>query len=195
MLCRVFVRSLPANQLLANREDPNGLGPPRPLLRCGIDPALSRESRAAWLEADAPIDVAWSRSGGVPAWYGLDEGVTRPDLGSSEDCEPLREVVAGNREGTVPARARRAELAAEFVPDPEVACVESKSGKLSLPGDSGMVSRNGVEWPLPVVGGPHICGDSPSCAWISRALHRVSCNARTAIVAGLPGTFWERDDC
>lgn len=31
-----------------------------------------------------------------------------------------------------------------------------------------MVSRKGVE--LPLVGGPHICGVNPSCAWISRAL-------------------------
>ena len=43
-----------------------------------------------------------------------------------------------------------------------------KSGKLSPLGDSGMVSRNGVE--LPLAGGPHICGVNPSCAWISRAL-------------------------
>ena len=47
---------------------------------------------------------------------------------------------------------------------PPVACPASKSGKLSLPGDSGMVSRSGVECPLPVVGGPQSCGDSPSCA-------------------------------
>jgi hypothetical protein len=44
----------------------------------------------------------------------------------------------------------------------------SKAGKLSPLGDSGIVSRNGVE--LPLVGGPHICGVNPSCAWISRAL-------------------------
>jgi hypothetical protein len=39
-----------------------------------------------------------------------------------------------------------------------------KSGKLkfSLLGDSGIVSRSGVE--LPLVGGPHICGVRPSCA-------------------------------
>jgi hypothetical protein len=47
----------------------------------------------------------------------------------------------------------------------------SKSGKLSEPGDSGIVSLRGVEWPLPLVGGPHTDGERPSCAWISRALY------------------------
>ena len=75
----------------------------------------------------------------------------------------LKELGAGKREGTVPARARRVELgASEFDPEPALACEDSKSGKLSLPGDSGIVSRSGVEWPLPVVGGPQICGERPS---------------------------------
>lgn len=43
-----------------------------------------------------------------------------------------------------------------------------KSGKPSWLGDSGMVSRKGVEPPL--AGGPHMLGVRPSCAWISRAL-------------------------
>lgn len=43
-----------------------------------------------------------------------------------------------------------------------------KSGKPSWLGDSGMVSRKGVEPPL--AGGPHMLGVKPSCAWISRAL-------------------------
>lgn len=77
------------------------------------------------------------------------------DVERREDAEPFREPVSGNREGTVPARARRVELdASRFEPEPAVASVASKSGKLSLPGDSGMVSRRGVEWPLPVGGGP-----------------------------------------
>lgn len=80
----------------------------------------------------------------------------RFDLGSKDVCEPLRELTGGNRDGTVPARVRRVELGAERDPEPAVACPASKSGKLSLPGDSGMVSRSGVEWPLPVVGGPQI---------------------------------------
>lgn len=83
--------------------------------------------------------------------------------------------MAGKREGTVPARVRRTEFDAESEPGlPADAWPASKSGKLSLPGDSGIVSRSGVECPLPVVGGPQICGDNPSCCCISRALARVS---------------------
>jgi hypothetical protein len=63
------------------------------------------------------------------------------------------------REGRVPARARRVDVCvADAVSG--IAC--SKLGKLSPLGDSGIVSRKGVE--LPLVGGPHICGVSPSCA-------------------------------
>jgi len=79
--------------------------------------------------------------------------------------------MAGNRDGTVPALVRRVELADDAGPlAPALAWVESKSGKLSDPGDSGIVSLSGVECPLPVVGGPHTEGEIPSCAWISRAL-------------------------
>lgn len=79
--------------------------------------------------------------------------------------------MAGKREGTVPARVRRIEDDAEVgFGLPPVAWPASKSGKLSLLGDSGIVSRRGVEWPLPEVGGPQICGVSPSCCCISRAL-------------------------
>ena len=85
------------------------------------------------------------------------------DFERREDCEPFKELTGGNREGTVPARVLRMELGAEAaLPEPPVAWAESKSGKLSLPGDSGIVSRSGVEWPLPVVGGPQICGERPS---------------------------------
>lgn len=87
----------------------------------------------------------------------------RLDLPRSEVWEPLSELIGGKREGTVPARVRRVEFAAGMVlAAPAPAWPASKSGKLSLPGDSGMVSRRGVEWPLPVVGGPQICGDRPS---------------------------------
>lgn len=100
--------------------------------------------------------------------------------------KPFNELTGGKRDGTVPARARRV----EFGVDPAVACPASKSGKLSLPGDSGIVSRNGVECPLPVVGGPHICGECPSCACISRALrHNQSIETR-ADLACLP--FWKQ---
>ena len=66
-----------------------------------------------------------------------------------------------NLDGTVPARSRRAELC-ELLSGGGM-----KSGNPSWLGDSGMVSRRGVEPPL--AGGPHI-GVSPSCAWISLAL-------------------------
>lgn len=156
----MLARSLPASQLLAKRDDPNGLDPPNKLLRCGIDPALNLESNAALLEDDAPADAC---SAGVLDWNGLVDGVARLDLERKEDCEPFRELTGGNREGTVPALFRRREPGAEEVrPDPAVAWPASKSGKLSLPGDSGIVSRSGVECPLPVVGGPQIWGERPS---------------------------------
>lgn len=74
----------------------------------------------------------------------------------------LLPVVGGKRDGTVPARRRRPTdgAAADNVSFADW----SKSGKVSLLGDSGMVSRSGVEWPLLVVGGPHICGLMPSWA-------------------------------
>jgi hypothetical protein len=160
MLCKVPARSRPASQLLANKELPNGLVAPNRLLRCGMEPALNLDSKAALL-ADAPAE-AWSREGGVFAPYGLAEGVARLDFGSKDAVELLKEVTGGNRDGTVPARVRRVELGFVVDAEPVVTCPESKSGKLSLPGDSGIVSRSGVEWPLPVVGGPHSCGDRPS---------------------------------
>ena len=170
MLCSVLALSLPAIQLLAKSDDPNGLVPPKNV-RCGIDPALSRDNRAALLDACA-LALACSSLGGVPAPYGLFDAEGLPDLGRSDGCEVLiSPLTGGNREGTVPALVRLAELSVGAVAAaPAVAWPASKSGKLSLPGDSGMVSRSGVEWPLPVVGGPHNCGVRPSCAWISRAL-------------------------
>jgi hypothetical protein len=51
-----------------------------------------------------------------------------------------------------------------------------------------MVSRRGVE--LPLVGGPHICGASPSCAWISRALQSdVSQNPYRCLFQGATNRF------
>jgi hypothetical protein len=67
--------------------------------------------------------------------------------------------VGEKRDGKVPARARRPDVCPADVAS---GMTLLKSGKLSALGDSGMVSRNGVE--LPLVGGPHICGVRPSCA-------------------------------
>jgi hypothetical protein len=55
------------------------------------------------------------------------------------------------RDGSVPARVRPL-VARDFVPGVLSADGCWKSGKPSPLGDSGMVSRNGVEWPE--VGGP-----------------------------------------
>ena len=81
---------------------------------------------------------------------GLVEGV-----GLAEDFEEdgCGAPAGGNCEGTVPARLLRelrlrvgAFASFEDVP---------RSGKVSSPGDSGMVSRRGVDSPL-ATGGPHI---------------------------------------
>lgn len=65
-----------------------------------------------------------------------------------------------NLDGTVPALARRAGL----LRLPSVG--PTRSGKPSCDGDSGIVSRSGVEFPL--AGGPQMLGDKPSLAWSSR---------------------------
>lgn len=102
---------------------------------------------------------------GVPGagLKGLVEGVGREVLGRREDAgidiKPPGAAEGEKREGSVPARARRVEVCAA---DAVSGMAWLKSGKLSPLGDSGMVSRNGVE--LPLVGGPHICGVKPSCA-------------------------------
>jgi hypothetical protein len=102
-----------------------------------------------------------------PGLKGLVEGVGRELFGRRvvPAMSPGGAADGEKREGRVPARARRPE-AGEAGAASGIALL--KSGKLSPLGDSGMVSRNGVEFPL--VGGPHICGVRPSCAWISRAL-------------------------
>lgn len=49
------------------------------------------------------------------------DGVPRLDLEKRDDCEPLKELTGGNREGTVPARVRRVELGVEAEVEPAVA--------------------------------------------------------------------------
>lgn len=145
-------------------------GPGRKPGRWGIDPARRRESNADFAAALlAFAEEKAVESVGVPGLglKGLVDGVGRDDLGRSEltDMSPAGVDAGENRDGSVPARARRVEV---WVADAVSGIAWLKSGKLSPLGDSGMVSRRGVE--LPLVGGPHICGVSPSCAWISRAL-------------------------
>jgi hypothetical protein len=102
-----------------------------------------------------------------PGLKGLVDGVGREDLGArvEADIKPPGAEEGEKRDGRVPARARRADV---WPADAVSGMAWLKSGKLSPLGDSGMVSRRGVE--LPLVGGPHICGATPSEAWISRAL-------------------------
>lgn len=81
--------------------------------------------------------------------YGLIEGVFR-ELGARILLgvgKPLVKDGAGNLDGTVPALALRCEPIAAWAMFAAAArpCDASKSGKLSLLGDSGIVSRNGVE--------------------------------------------------
>jgi len=130
--------------------------------RWGMEPARRRERRADLAAALVGPGTKPLRSVGVPGpdLKGLVEGVGREVWGRSEEAEsrPGGAAAGEKREGRVPARARRVDVgAAEAVSD-----MALKSGKLSPLGDSGMVSRNGVECPL--VGGPHIWGVTPSCA-------------------------------
>lgn len=87
----------------------------------------------------------------MPVPYKLPGGVFRELVGREDGWEeprPFKELTGGKREGTVPARVRLVEFAAPCEVDgatPVCAVLASKSGKLSLPGDSGIVSRNGVE--------------------------------------------------
>ena len=95
---------------------------------------------------------------------GLVDGVVLEVLGSKEDPPlDMAAVLAGeNLEGTVPALDLLG-VFCELLSDGGM-----KSGNPSWLGDSGMVSRSGVEPPL--AGGPHIVGVRPSWACISRAL-------------------------
>ena len=80
-------------------------------------------------------------------------------MGRSDDADikPGGAAEGEKRDGSVPARARRVEVC---VAETGSGMAWLKSGKLSPLGDSGMVSRRGVE--LPLVGGPHIWGARPS---------------------------------
>ena len=155
MLVSVDARSRPELQLEVNREFPNALEVPTKFDRCGIEPALSLDNRAALLELfGGPLLGA--STGVEEGLKGLVEGVGREVLERS-DCwtlTPLIVPTGENLDGTVPARVRRDGLV-RFVSEGAV-----RSGNPSWEGDSGIVSRNGVEFPL--VGGPQILGDKPS---------------------------------
>jgi len=111
-------------------------------LRCGMEPARSLESSVEGL-----VVFSNGSSPGDGALNGLWEGVGLDDLGARAGMlsKPLPTPPGENRDGTVPARARRVWGRLSGVGN----C--AKSGKPSV-GDSGMFSRRGVEFPL--VGGP-----------------------------------------
>ncbi len=127
-------------------DGPNGELVPGPWengLRWGMEPARSLDKRVE----DCEALVFSERPGGGVLLNGLWEGVGREDWVESVGMlrRPLPRPPAGNREGTVPARARLVEGKLSGVGS----C--AKSGNPSV-GDSGIFSRKGVEFPL--VGGP-----------------------------------------
>lgn len=147
------------DQFVENSDGPKGPLPPKKLLLCGIEPARRRERDAGAgpapeLAGLEPVSIP-ETPGGLK---GLVEGVGR-EVCEANGCWSsisFSVPIGGKRDGTVPARARRLGLPMEPL------VVGIRSGKLSWLGDSGIFSRSGVEWPL--VGGPQMLGETPSCA-------------------------------
>lgn len=182
MLVNVVALSRPVDQFEENNDGPKGLLlETSRLLRCGIEPARRRDSIAGLGAAAELATFALESIPETPGGRkGLVDGVGREvcDMNGCSTSTSFNVPMGGNRDGTVPARALRPELPIEPL------VVGIKSGKLSWLGDSGMFSRSGVEWPL--VGGPQMLGETPSCAWISRALKQTS--ARPGVPKNLPST-------
>lgn len=166
MLARVLARSRPDDQLVENSDGPNGVDVPKAPGRCGIDPARRRDIRVALLPPPLTGGGLLVDSIIGCGRKGLVDGVGLEDCETKDCCilAPFSGPTGEKRDGTVPARVLRAGL-----------CMVGsgsgmKFGKSSWLGDSGIFSRRGVEFPL--VGGPQMLGDTPSWAWISRALTR-----------------------
>lgn len=109
MLARVLPLSRPLGfQEVLKTEGPKGELLPGPWkgLRCGIEPARSLDKRFEDRE-----DSAVSFKPGEGDWKGLWDGVGREDweLTAAILSKPFPKLPAGNREGTVPARARLVE--------------------------------------------------------------------------------------
>lgn len=119
-----------------------------------MEPALMRESMADDLVVVEPLEPNPPISVGVcePGLNGLVDGVGREVCGRREAVgfRPFSTPAAENLEGRVPALVLRVDAVCCAACSMPVAAL--KSGKLSPLGDSGMVSRRGVE--LPLVGGP-----------------------------------------
>jgi len=86
MLVNVLVLSRLLAQLVENSEGPNGFEfDGNRLVRCGIEPALKRDSKADLAAEDAPEESPGGSVGVcVPGLNGLVEGVGREVLGSRE---------------------------------------------------------------------------------------------------------------
>lgn len=167
MLARVFPRS----RAEAHPEEKNGF--PKAFVvmmfaRCGIEPARSLDKSADVEGEDmgcfgSPL-LSWEMV--ASGRKGLVDGVGRDVLGINDGgaCRVVTGSPGENLDGSVPALPR---LTGSWVALPSVG--GAKSGNPSWLGDSGIVSRRGVDPPL--AGGPHRLGVvKPSCAWISRAL-------------------------
>lgn len=151
----VVARSLLEPQPEAKTELPKGVEGDMKFERWGIDPARSLDNKAALPElVGGPLfDSSEGDEGGLK---GLVDGVGR-DVLDRRACwtlTPLTVPTGENLDGTVPALARRDGLV-KLISDGG-----TRSGNPSWDGDSGIVSRNGVE--LPLVGGPQMPGDRPS---------------------------------
>lgn len=108
MLVNVLVRSRLLAQLVENRDGPNGFeADGNRLDRCGIEPALNRDSKADLAAAEVP-GASPGGSAGVftPGLNGLVEGVGREVLGGRDvwALSPLLTPPGENFEGNVPAR-------------------------------------------------------------------------------------------
>lgn len=147
MLASVLPLSRPLGFHVLKTDGPNGELVPGPWeekgLRWGMEPARSLDKSMDDWEAL----VVSGRPGGGVLLNGVWEGVGLEDWaeGGGKLRRPFPRPPAGNREGTVPARARLVDGMLSGVGN------WAKSGNPSV-GDSGIFSRRGVE--LPLVGGP-----------------------------------------
>lgn len=165
----MLARSLFAIQFVENIDGPKGDDPLSMLGLCGMDPARMRESNADFAVMDAPLfdRPIPNEIEELVGLKGLVDGVGRvDDLEDPGAAEPDAILpIGGNAdEGAVPARLLR-KLEARCGPSVSLLM----SGKVSSPGDSGMVSRRGVLNPLDS-GGPQTGREPSACN--SRALQR-----------------------
>lgn len=112
ILVNVVALSRPVDQFDENNDGPKGLLCPKGLLRCGIEPARSRDNIAG-LEAAAELATFDDES--IPdtpgGRKGLVDGVGREvwDVNGCSSSNSFKVPIGGKREGTVPARALRPE--------------------------------------------------------------------------------------